>query len=137
WVPEFNLDNARQAVLAFAGDVYEGLDAPSLSDEQLEWAQKHLIILSGLYGALRPLDLMQPYRLEMGTRLQNPQGKNLYEFWGSQIAQYLNKQLAQDHDEQVIVNLASVEYFKSVDRKTLEVPVVERSEERRVGQDRG
>ncbi|HLR82734.1 MAG TPA: peroxide stress protein YaaA [Paenalcaligenes sp.] len=125
WVPEFNLDNARQAVLAFAGDVYEGLDAPSLSDEQLEWAQKHLIILSGLYGALRPLDLIQPYRLEMGTRLQNPQGKNLYEFWGSQIAQYLNEQLAQDHDEQVVVNLASVEYFKSVDRKTLEVPVVE------------
>src|SRR5690625_2069601 len=81
WVPEFTLDNARQAVLAFNGDVYEGLDAPSLSDEQLEWAQQHLIILSGLYGALRPLDLMQPYRLEMGTRLQTPKGKNLYEFW--------------------------------------------------------
>jgi len=125
WVPEFNLDNARQAALAFDGDVYEGLDAPSLSDEQLEWAQKHLIILSGLYGALRPLDLMQPYRLEMGTRLQNPRGKNLYEFWGSQIAEYLNEQLAQDHDDQVVVNLASVEYFKSVDRKTLEAPVIE------------
>ncbi|HLS16589.1 MAG TPA: peroxide stress protein YaaA [Paenalcaligenes sp.] len=125
WVPEFTLDNARQAVLAFNGDVYEGLDAPSLSDEQLEWAQQHLIILSGLYGALRPLDLMQPYRLEMGTRLQTPKGKNLYEFWGTQIAEYLNEQLDQAHDESVIINLASVEYFKSVDRKTLKAPVVE------------
>lgn len=125
WVPEFNLDNSRQAVLAFNGDVYEGLDAPSLSDKQLEWAQNHLVILSGLYGALRPLDLMQPYRLEMGTRLENPKGKNLYEFWGSQIAEHLNEQITQNHDEQVIVNLASVEYFKSVDRKALKAPVIE------------
>src|SRR5690625_7766004 len=79
WVPEFNLDNARQAVLAFAGDVYEGLDAPSLSDEQLEWAQKHLIILCGLYGALRHLDLIQPYRLVLGTCLINPHSKNIIE----------------------------------------------------------
>jgi|SRR5690625_2933491 len=125
WVPEFNLDNARQAALAFAGDVYEGLDAPTLSDEQLQWAQEHVVILSGLYGALRPLDLMQPYRLEMGTRLENPKGSNLYQFWGTQIADYLNKQLEQGHDEPVIVNLASVEYFKSVDRKALVAPVVE------------
>ena len=81
----FTTESARQAVLAFNGDVYEGLKADELSDEQLQWTQDHLVILSGLYGALRPLDLMRPYRLEMGTRLANPQGKNLYEFWGTKI----------------------------------------------------
>lgn len=126
WEPEFNLDNARQAVLAFNGDVYEGLDAPTLSDQQLEWAQKHLVILSGLYGALRPLDLMQPYRLEMGTRLSTPKGTNLYEFWGRQIADYLNEQInLPHHQEPVVINLASAEYFKSVDRRALNPPVIE------------
>src|SRR5690606_13139564 len=86
WKPVFDQTNSRQAVLAFNGDVYEGLDAPSLSDAQLKWAQEHVALLSGLYGVLRPLDLMQPYRLEMGTRLETKKGKNLYEFWGSAIA---------------------------------------------------
>lgn len=126
WQPDFNLDNARQAVLAFNGDVYEGLQAHQLSDPQLEWLQQHALILSGLYGVLRPLDLMQAYRLEMGTRLSNPQGKNLYEFWGSQLAEYINTQLAQRPKEQaVVINLASNEYFKAVDVKTLNYPVVE------------
>lgn len=124
WSPTFTLDNARQAVLAFNGDVYEGLDAPALSDEQLQWAQDHLIILSGLYGALRPLDLMQPYRLEMGTRLQTPQGTNLYHYWGDSIARYLNERLA-EHKTEAVINLASVEYFKSVDQKVLQAPVIE------------
>ena len=129
WKPEFNQTNSRQAVLAFNGDVYEGLDAPALSDAQLEWAQEHVALLSGLYGVLRPLDLMQPYRLEMGTRLETPKGKNLYEFWGSTIARYLNQRLAEQssgkQQEAVILNLASEEYFKSVDLKTLQARVVQ------------
>lgn len=124
WQPTFDLHNSRQAIMAFNGDVYEGLDAVSLNKTQLKWAQEHVAILSGLYGVLRPLDLMQAYRLEMGTRLQNPKGKNLYEFWGSQIAEYLNQRLAKSKD-QIIVNLASDEYFKSVDLKTLQARVVQ------------
>lgn len=124
WSPDFSLDNARQAVLAFNGDVYEGLDAVSLSDGQLQWAQEHLIILSGLYGALRPLDLMQPYRLEMGTRLKTAEGSNLYQYWGDSIARYLNERLA-DQRTRAVINLASVEYFKSVDQKVLQAPVIE------------
>lgn len=116
WTPTFNLDNARQAVLAFNGDVYEGLQANALSDEQLEWLQQHALILSGLYGVLRPLDLMQAYRLEMGTKLVTQAGKNLYEYWGSQLAQYLNQHLA-DSANPVLINLASNEYFKAVDKK--------------------
>jgi len=118
WKPSFSTRNAKQAVLAFNGDVYEGLDARSLDAPQLDWLQQHLCILSGLYGVLRPLDLMQPYRLEMGTRLPTDKGKNLYQFWGSQIAQYLNER-AQADASPVIVNLASEEYFKSVDRQAL------------------
>lgn len=136
WTPEFNQTNSRQAVLAFNGDVYEGLQATSLSDEQLQWAQDHVAILSGLYGILRPLDLMQPYRLEMGTRLDNPRGPNLYTFWGATIAEYINQhfeQLAEqggattiDRDGQdIVLNLASEEYFKSVDRKKLKARVVQ------------
>ena len=94
WKRSFTQANARQAVLAFNGDVYEGLDAATLSAKQLDWAQEHVAILSGLYGVLRPLDLMQPYRLEMGTRLESPKGKNLYEYWGSTIADYLNERQA-------------------------------------------
>ena len=124
WTPQFTDDNARPAVLAFNGDVYEGLDAKTLKPKDLQWAQDHLAILSGLYGVLRPLDLMQPYRLEMGTSLKHGKNNNLYQFWGSQIADYLNQQLAGQKDP-VIVNLASQEYFKSVDRKVLQARVVE------------
>ena len=124
WRPKFTAKNSKQAVLAFNGDVYEGLDAKTLTPKQLEWAQEHVCILSGLYGVLRPLDWMQAYRLEMGTSLPNPKGNNLYKFWGPQIAQYLNERLAQDKSP-VVINLASQEYFKSVDRKTLQARVVE------------
>jgi len=124
WAPSFDTSNARQAALAFNGDVYEGLQAPSLSDAQLKWAQEHVAILSGLYGVLRPLDLMRPYRLEMGTRLATDKGKNLYDFWGNQIAAYLNERLDAQKTK-VVLNLASEEYFKSVDLKTLKAPVVQ------------
>ena len=124
WKPKFDQKNSRQAVLAFNGDVYEGLAAETLSESQLTWAQEHVAILSGLYGVLRPLDLMQPYRLEMGTRLQNSHGKNLYEFWGSDIAQYLNERLA-DQPSRIVINLASEEYFKAVDLKALDARVVQ------------
>jgi cytoplasmic iron level regulating protein YaaA (DUF328/UPF0246 family) len=124
WTPKFTAKNAKQAVLAFNGDVYEGLDAKTLSAQDLDWAQNHVGILSGLYGVLRPLDWMQPYRLEMGTTLQTDKGSNLYKFWGPQIADHLNAQLAKDKTP-VIVNLASQEYFKSVDRKTLKARVIE------------
>ena len=124
WSPRSTLRNARPAVLAFNGDVYEGLQARTLPVAALEWAQQHVAILSGLYGVLRPLDLLQPYRLEMGTRLATPQGSNLYQFWGSSIAQHLNQRLRADTSP-VVVNLASQEYFKAVDRKTLKAPVVE------------
>lgn len=118
WTPEFTPDNARQAVLAFNGDVYDGLHARSLTGAELDWLQQHLCILSGLYGVLRPLDLMQPYRLEMGTRLSTQRGSNLYQFWGDQVARYLNTRTASDSSP-VLVNLASEEYFKVVDRKCL------------------
>lgn len=124
WSPRFTAKNSKQAVLAFDGDVYGGLDAKSLTPAQLEWAQDHLCILSGLYGVLRPLDRMQPYRLEMGTRLQTDQGANLYKFWGTQIADYLNER-QNGEKTPVIVNLASQEYFKSVDRKALQARVIE------------
>ena len=124
WTPEFTEANARQAVLAFDGDVYGGLDASTLKAAQLDWAQQHLCILSGLYGVLRPLDRMQPYRLEMGTTLTVGKSRNLYQFWGAQIADYLNGRLAADHTP-VVVNLASQEYFKSVDRKALKARVIE------------
>lgn len=117
--------HARQALLAFNGDVYEGLDAHSLSTEALQWAQDHLAILSGLYGVLRPLDYMQPYRLEMGSRVATAQGANLYAFWGERIARHLDKQLAAQGGEPLIVNLASQEYFKAVDRKALRARVAE------------
>jgi len=123
WTPKFTAKNAKQAVLAFNGDVYEGLDAKSLDPQALAWLQDHVGILSGLYGVLRPLDYMQPYRLEMGTQLATTRGKNLYEFWGSQIAEHLNTCLKKDVAP-VIVNLASVEYFKAVDLSALKARVV-------------
>jgi len=124
WSPKFTAKNSKQAVLAFNGDVYEGLDAKTLKAEDLAWAQEHVCILSGLYGVLRPLDWMQPYRLEMGTALENPQGRNLYKFWGSRIAEYLNERLQADKSP-VVVNLASQEYFKAVDTKALKTRVIE------------
>ena len=124
--PKFTAKNSRQAVRAFNGDVYEGLNAASLKPKELDWAQDHVVILSGLYGALRPLDLLQPYRLEMGTRLQNAKGSNLYQFWGTQIADYLNERSSEQPEaERIVVNLASQEYFKAVDLKTLKAPIVE------------
>ena len=123
WSTQFTAANAKQAALAFDGDVYAGLDAKSLKPAQLDWAQAHLCILSGLYGVLRPLDLMQPYRLEMGTRLATDKGSNLYQFWGNRISAYLNQRAAADTSP-VIVNLASEEYFKAVDMKTLKPRVV-------------
>lgn len=124
WSPKFSGKNSKQAVLAFNGDVYEGLQAPTLSQADLDWAQTHLGILSGLYGVLRPLDWMQPYRLEMGTALPNPRGNNLYAWWGDTLAEHLNQRLAEQGDP-TIVNLASQEYFKSVKRKALKARVVE------------
>lgn len=112
--PPFNPSNAKQALLAFKGDVYRDWPLETYSEEDFAYAQDHLRILSGLYGALRPMDLIQPYRLEMGTRLRTDAGKNLYEFWGDDITESLN---AQGHD--IVVNLASNEYFKSVRRKKL------------------
>jgi len=123
WKPKSTPSNAKQAVLAFNGDVYEGLSAKTLSLADLDWLHDHLGILSGLYGVLRPLDLMQPYRLEMGTQLPTDQGKNLYQFWGSSIAQHLDER-ARSVGEPLVVNLASEEYFKSVDRKALQSPVL-------------
>jgi cytoplasmic iron level regulating protein YaaA (DUF328/UPF0246 family) len=123
WSKKFTFDNARQALLAFNGDVYEGLDAATLNEKQLTWAQDHLRILSGLYGVLRPLDLMQPYRLEMGTRLPNARGKDLYAFWTEAVTQSLNDSL-RSQKSKALVNLASEEYFKSVQANALVAPVV-------------
>lgn len=123
WSPKFTARNSRQAALAFDGDVYGGLDARSLPPDDLDWLQQHLCILSGLYGVLRPLDRMQPYRLEMGTRLKTARGPSLYAFWGSRIAEYLN-QRAQADKSPVVINLASGEYFKAVDLKALRPRVV-------------
>jgi len=124
WQPKFTAANSKQAVLAFNGDVYEGLDAASLKPADLDWAQEHVGILSGLYGILRPLDWMQPYRLEMGTKLANPRGKDLYAWWGDRLAEHLNQRLAEQGSD-LVVNLASQEYFKSVKRKALKARVVE------------
>lgn len=123
WQPPFDLDNAKQALFAFKGDVYVGLAAETLQEGDWKFAQDHLRILSGLYGLLAPLDLIQPYRLEMGTRLANPRGKDLYEFWGSRITEAINAQLKRLTDP-VVVNLASNEYFKSVQKKDLEAPLI-------------
>ncbi len=124
WRPKFTAQNAKQAILAFNGDVYAGFDAASMNTDDLVWAQDHVCILSGLYGVLRPLDWMQPYRLEMSTKLVTASAKNLYEFWGTQISDYLNQRLQTDATP-VIINLASQEYFKSVDVKALKARVIE------------
>ena len=116
----FSLDNAKQALLAFKGDVYNGIDALSLSLEDLDFAQNNVRMISGLYGVLRPLDLIQPYRLEMSTKLSNKNGSNLYDYWGNKISKVLN------NDEQdLIINLASNEYFKSIDKKILKAQILD------------
>lgn len=119
----FTPENAKQALLVFNGDVYRGIDVENYDSDDLAFAQDHLRILSGLYGILRPLDLMQPYRLEMGTKLKNERGRNLYEFWGSQISELINEALAEE-ETPYLVNLASNEYFKSVDLKALKAKVL-------------
>ena len=124
WSDQFTLHNAKQAALAFDGDVYDGLVAKTLSKDDLNWAQDHLCILSGLYGLLRPLDLMQPYRLEMGTTLKVGRANNLYQYWGGRIAEHLNDRLKADA-EPVVLNLASQEYFKVVNTKVINATVVE------------
>ena len=129
WRPEPSADNARQAILAFNGDVYAGLGARTLTHADLQWAQHHLVILSGLYGVLRPLDWMQPHRLEMGTRLDTPAGRNLYQFWGTRLAEHLDSALdalpRPGGRAPVVLNLASQEYFKAVDCKSLQARVVD------------
>ncbi|NCT77552.1 peroxide stress protein YaaA [Pseudomonas stutzeri] len=124
WTAEFTPDNAKQALLAFKGDVYTGLNVDDFTDDDLLFAQQHLRMLSGLYGLLRPLDLMQPYRLEMGTKLVNPRGKDLYAFWGERISDWLNEALREQGDD-VLLNLASNEYFSSVRRKVLNARVID------------
>ena len=123
WSKPFTQNNAKQAMLAFKGDVYTGLDAETFSEADFSYAQDHLRILSGLYGVLKPLDLMQAYRLEMGIRLENPNGKNLYEFWGSDITEKINTQL-KEIDTDILLNLASNEYFKSVKKKEVNGDIV-------------
>lgn len=123
WRTPFTPDNSKQAVLAFKGDVYSGMSADTFSEDDLNWANEHLRILSGLYGLLKPLDLMQPYRLEMGTRFANQRGKNLYEFWGDKITDKINQEMA-DQKSPVLINLASNEYFKSVKTKNLTAAVI-------------
>ncbi len=123
WNKNFTEKNAKQPVLAFKGDVYTGLDAESFSAKDFKFAQSHLRILSGLYGLLRPLDLMQPYRLEMGSKLSNERGKNLYEFWGNTLTDGLNTQLKKIKSE-YLINLASNEYFKAVKPKQINGEVI-------------
>lgn len=123
WSLPFTPENARQAVLSFNGDVYTGLDAASFSEQDFDFAQNHLRILSGLYGLLKPLDLMQAYRLEMGCKLANVRGDNLYQFWGDIITNELNKALAEQKEE-TLINLASTEYFKSVKKKSLNANII-------------
>ena len=123
WNKTFKPINSREAVYSFMGDTYTGLDSDSLDNDDLVFAQKHTRILSGLYGVLRPLDLMMPYRLEMGTKLENRSGNNLYDYWGDTLAESINIEL-QEHKNNVVVNCASVEYFKSIDRPSLSAQVI-------------
>ncbi len=123
WDKNFTQENAKQAVLAFKGDVYTGLDVENFTSKDFNFAQKHFRMLSGLYGLLRPLDLMQPYRLEMGIRLSTDRGKNLYEFWGNTVTEGLNAQLKKSKSK-ILVNLASNEYFKVVKPKVLEGEII-------------
>jgi len=121
WQPPFSLDNAKQAVFAFTGEVYRGIDANSISEDKIPVLQDKLRILSGLYGLLKPLDLIQPYRLEMGTKLKVGRKENLYKFWDTTLAESLNEEL---RDGELLINLASTEYFKALPKKALKVPMI-------------
>ncbi|WP_440121970.1 peroxide stress protein YaaA [Tenacibaculum sp. Ill] len=121
WQPPFSLDNAKQAVFAFTGEVYRGIDANSISEDKIPVLQDKLRILSGLYGLLKPLDLIQPYRLEMGTKLKVGRRENLYKFWDTTLAESLNEEL---QDGELLINLASTEYFKALPKKALKVPMI-------------
>ncbi|WP_417786189.1 peroxide stress protein YaaA [Tenacibaculum sp.] len=121
WQPPFSLDNAKQAVFAFTGEVYRGIDANSISEDKIPVLQEKLRILSGLYGLLKPLDLIQPYRLEMGTKLKVGRKENLYKFWDTTLAESLNEEL---RDGELLINLASTEYFKALPKKALKVPMI-------------
>lgn len=123
WQLEHNEQNAKAAIFAFKGDVYTGLDAETLNKEQIEYAQNHLRMLSGLYGLLKPLDLMQPYRLEMGTKLSNSKGKDLYAFWGNIITENLQKAIDEQGDD-ILVNLASDEYYGAVKPQNLNATII-------------
>ena len=123
WNKRFTNQNSKAAIFAFNGDVYEGLDASTLTKKQLEYCQQHLRILSGLYGILKPLDLMQPYRLEMGTSLKNKKGSDLYSFWGKRLTQDIQEELAKQK-KPFLLNLASEEYFKVIHAKDLGYPII-------------
>jgi len=123
WSTPFTVNNARQALFAFKGDVYTGIDAYSMTERNIQFSQTHLRMLSGLYGLLKPLDLMQAYRLEMGSRLSNARGKNLYEFWGDRITNIINDELKQTNSK-TLLNLASNEYFKSVKTKKVNADII-------------
>ena len=123
WTPSFTPENAKQALLAFKGDVYTGLNAVDFNEADFDYAQTHLRMLSGLYGLLRPLDLMMPYRLEMGTKLANARGKDLYAFWGTRISEWLNEALIEQGDD-VLLNLASNEYFSAVKKTALNARII-------------
>ncbi|MGH8434942.1 MAG: peroxide stress protein YaaA [Pseudomonas sp.] len=123
WTPDFSPKNAKQALLAFKGDVYTGMHAQDFAEADFDFAQQHLRMLSGLYGVLRPLDLMQPYRLEMGTKLANRRGKDLYAFWGERISGWLNEALVAQGDA-ILLNLASNEYFSAVKRQALNARII-------------
>lgn len=121
WQPPFSLENAKQAIYSFTGEVFRGVDVTSLEDEKIAVMNNKLRILSGLYGILRPLDLIQPYRLEMGTKLKVGRTDNLYQFWGNTLAESLNEELT---DDELLINLASSEYFKAIPKKVLKVPMI-------------
>ncbi|MES2869363.1 MAG: peroxide stress protein YaaA [Pseudomonadota bacterium] len=123
WTPAFTPENAKQALLAFKGDVYTGLNAEDFNETDFDYAQTHLRMLSGLYGLLRPLDLMMPYRLEMGTKLANARGKDLYAFWGTRLSEWLNEALIEQGDD-VLLNLASNEYFSAVKKSALNARII-------------
>ena len=123
WNEIFKPENSREAIFSFMGDTYSGLDADSFTAQDLGFAQNNIRILSGLYGVLRPLDLMKPYRLEMGTKFASARGKNLYDYWEDSLSNYIKKEL-KEHKENVLLNCASVEYFKSIDRPSLNVNVI-------------
>ena len=123
WGKEFKVTNSREALYSFMGDTYTGLDSKSLSEKDINFAEKNVRILSGLYGILRPLDLMMPYRLEMGTKLKNKAGGSLYDYWGDNLTRSLNNEL-KSHQQNVVINCASVEYFKSINRPTLQAEII-------------